>query len=98
MDFTDILGAIPTVGPYGILLLIIIYLMKLLLGSDSRHSAELERVNKAHDDELGELRADLKELRERVDQLTKIIEDERKLRYLAEEEAHKLRLERGNGT
>lgn len=95
MDFSDILGAIPTVGPYGILILIIVYLMKLLLGSDSRHSAELDRVNKAHDSELLELRADIKELREQVDRVTRIVEDERQLRYRAEEEAHRLKLSRG---
>lgn len=97
MDFSDILGALPTVGPYGILIVIIVYLMKLLLGSDSRHSAELERVNKAHDEELNELRADIKELREQVDILLKAAEEERKRRYDAEEEAHKLKLSRGTG-
>lgn len=95
MDFSDILGAIPTVGPYGILILIIVYLMKLLLGSDARHSAELERVNKAHDDELAELRADIKELRERLDQHDSRVEDERRRRYRAEEELHELKLNRG---
>lgn len=92
MDFTDILGAIPTVGPYGILILIIVYLMKLLISADARHSSELKRVNEAHDEEIKELREDIAQLRADVDRLTKTVEDERQLRFVAEEEAHKLRL------
>lgn len=92
MDFAAIVSAIPTVGPYGILILIIVYLMKLLLSADGRHSAELKRVNEAHDAELSELRSDIAQLRQDMDELHKAIEDERQLRFVAEEEAHKLRL------
>jgi len=107
MDFSAILGAIPTLGPIGIVLLILAYVGKQWIGSDARykaeierlnaaHEAELKRINEAHDDELRELRDDIRELRKDIDNLRRELETERRLRYEAQEEAHRARLQSGN--
>jgi TolA-binding protein len=54
--------------------------------------AELERVNKAHDEELGELRKDISDLRSDIRELRAEMERERVARRVAEEEAHRLRM------
>lgn len=108
MDFTAILGALPTLGPIGLVLLILTYVGKQWLSSDKRyqaeierlnraHEAELERINKSHDQELKELRSDIKELRHEIDNLRMELAAERGARMQAQEEAHRIRLE-GNWT
>lgn len=103
MDFTAILGAIPTLGPIGLVLLILAYVGRQWLSSDGRYKAEIERLNKAHeaelarvnaahDDELKELRADIQELRRDIDNLRHELQKETELRRKAEEEAHLIRL------
>lgn len=83
---------LPTIGPYAIFVLILGYLAKLLLSSEKRHDTELRRVNAAHDDELGELRADIASLRKDIADLRKELGIERDLRRIAEEEAHRLKM------
>lgn len=90
--FNAILGALPTLGPIGIVLLILAYVGKQWVSSDARYRAEIERLNKAHDDELSELRNDIHQLREDIRALRKELDDERRLRYEAQEEAHRARL------
>lgn len=106
MDFTAILGAIPTLGPIGLVLLILTYVGRQWIISDKRYQAEIERLNKAHeseltrinsahDEELKELRADIKDLRHEIDQLRLELQAERSERMRAQEEAHRIRLQSG---
>lgn len=104
--FTAILGALPTLGPIGLVLLILAYVGKQWLSSDSRYKAEIERlrtahaeelarINSAHDEELKELRADIQELRRDIDNLRAELKIETEMRRKAEEEAHRARLRSG---
>jgi len=106
MDFTAILGALPTIGPVGVILVILTYVGRQWLVSDRRyqaeldrlskaHEAELTRINKAHDDEIKELRDDIRELRKEIDQLRLELQAERTERMRAQEEAHRIRLQSG---
>lgn len=106
MDFTAILGAIPTLGPIGLVLMILTYVGRQWIISDKRyqaeidrltkaHEAELKRINTAHDEELKELRADIKDLRHEIDQLRLELQAERSERMRAQEEAHRIRLQSG---
>lgn len=106
MDFTAILGAIPTLGPIGLVLLILAYVGKQWISSDTRykaelerldkaHEAELKRINESHDEEIKELRADIKALRREMDELRTALGAERSARMLAQEEAHRIRLQSG---
>ncbi len=104
MDFTAILGALPTLGPIGLVLLILTYVGKQWLSSDKRyqaeierltraHDAELTRINKAHDAEIRELRDDIRELRVEMDHLRLELAAERTERMRAQEEAHRIRIQ-----
>jgi TolA-binding protein len=106
MDFTAILGALPTLGPIGLVLVILGYVGAQWIKSDNRyqaeierlnnaHEAELTRINTAHDEEIKELRADIKELRHEIDQLRLELAAERTERMRAQEEAHRIRLQSG---
>lgn len=103
MEFTAILGALPTLGPIGLVLIILVYVGRQWVISDARyraeidrlndaHAKELDRINSSHDDELKELRADITELRRDVDALRREVEQERQLRFKAQEEAHEIRI------
>lgn len=105
--FTAILGALPTLGPIGLVLLILAYVGWQWMSSDSRykgelerlrnaHDRELERINVAHDEELKELRSDILELRRDLDSMRIQLDTETDLRRKAEEEAHRARLRSGN--
>lgn len=52
-----------------------------------RHAAELARINAAHDAELAELKADIKELRQRLDEVNADLDRERERRRIAEDSA-----------
>lgn len=106
MDFTAILGAIPTLGPIGLVLVILAYVGKQWISSDSRykaeidrltaaHEAELARINSSHDEEIAELRADITSLREEIRELRQELGAERLARMQAQEEAHRIRLQSG---
>lgn len=106
MDFTAILGALPTLGPIGLVLLILTYVGKQWLSSDKRyqaeidrlnraHEAELTRINAAHDAEIKELRDDIRELRREIDQLRLELAAERAERMRAQEDAHRIRMQSG---
>lgn len=95
MDALDLGGSIPTIGGATILLVIIGVVTRLWLGAEGRHLAELTRVNKAHDEELAELKADIAELRKRVDELTTQVDTERTARRRAEDEAAQARRQGG---
>lgn len=106
MNFTDILGALPTLGPIGLVLLILAYVGRQWLSSDSRykaelerldtaHQAELERINASHEDELRGLRFDISELRREIGELRAELNTERRARMDAQEEAHRIKLQSG---
>lgn len=106
MDFTAILGALPTLGPIGLVLLILTYVGRQWISSDGRykaeidrlnkaHDAELKRINESHDEEIKELRADIGELRREIVELRRELMAERSARMLAQEEAHRIRLQSG---
>lgn len=106
MDFTAILGAIPTLGPIGLVLLILAYVGRQWLSSDKRyqaelsrlteaHKAELERINSTHDNEIRELRADIGQLRVEMSELRVQLNEERNARMAAQEETHRIRLKSG---
>jgi hypothetical protein len=59
---------------------------------------ELERNNKAHDEEIAELRNDILGLRGDIRELRAEMEIERVARRVAEEEAHRLRMLGGLST
>lgn len=106
MDFTAILGALPTLGPIGLVLLILGYVGKQWISSDARYKSEIERLNTAHDAELTristahskeitELRSDIDLLRREMNELRIELGAERSARMAAQEEAHRIRLQSG---
>lgn len=106
MDLTTILAALPTVGPIGVLLIILTYVGRQWLTSDTRykleieglttrHEAELERLNKARDEDMKDLRNDINALRAEVIELRKELAVERTARMVAEEQAHRYRIQSG---
>jgi TolA-binding protein len=106
VDFTAILGALPTLGPIGLVLLILGYVGKQWISSDSRYKSEIERLTTAHDleltriqtahsKEITDLRADIDVLRREMNELRMELGAERSARMLAQEEAHRIRLQSG---
>lgn len=92
MDVNAILGALPSLGPTGVVLVILIVVGRLWLVSDRRSAAEIKRLNDAHDEELNELRNELKSVREEMKALREELEAEREARREAQEEAFRARL------
>jgi hypothetical protein len=91
------LGAnLPTVGGAGILVVIIGILLRMFhisTGELTRvrvaYTAEIARINKSHDEELAELGSRITELRRRQDELEQCVDEERRLRRLAEDERYR---------
>ncbi|GAA1970142.1 hypothetical protein [Amycolatopsis minnesotensis] len=82
------LASVALPGGIGVLVMGIIgWMARLLVTSDRRYTAELSRLNRAHDEEIAELKADLAELRDAVDQLHARVDEERELRRAAEDRA-----------
>lgn len=107
MDFVTVLGVIPELGPIGLVLLILVYVGKQWLSSDSRykaeidrlidaHNTELTRINGSHDEEIAELRQDIIALRREISELRQELSTERAARMEAQEETHRIRLQSGN--
>lgn len=82
MDLSAILGVLPTMGPVGIVLIILAYVGKQWLSSDGRYKNEIDR-----------LKEDIEKLRTDVTRLSDELNEERRLRFEAQEEAHRIRLE-----
>lgn len=82
------LGSVLATGGAGAVVTGIIgWMARLLVIADRRNTAELKRVNDAHDEEMAELKADLAELRSKVDYLEERLDEERELRRAAEDRA-----------
>jgi flagellar motility protein MotE (MotC chaperone) len=108
LDVVGIGSALPVAGPAAILLVIIAILTRLWLKASgvgaaeitrvrAAYSAEIDRINKAHNDELAELKHDIAELREGMDKLNARVDEERELRRRAEDTAAEA-LRRSGGT
>lgn len=105
MGIEQILGVLPTLGPVGIVLLLLAYVTAQWLKSDARYRKEIERLNAAHiaeldrihtnhDNEITGLRDDITQLRNDIRDLRDELETERRLRFEAQEEAHRIRMMR----
>lgn len=95
------MGALANVAAWGgasILVGIIGILAYLWLGAERRTRLELERVNRDHDAELAELRAERAELRERNTALNVALDDERSQRRRAEDAAAQAKRDVGLGS
>lgn len=63
--FQAMLGALPQIGIYGGFAWVLILLLRREGSADGRHARELDRLRKAHDDELAELHRDVERERDR---------------------------------
>lgn len=61
----SLLGALPSLGIYGGFAWVLILLLRREATAEERHARELDRLNKAHDDELAEKNRDIERERER---------------------------------
>jgi hypothetical protein len=61
----SLLGALPSLGIYGGFAWVLVLLLRREATSEERHARELDRLNKAHDDELAEKNRDIERERER---------------------------------
>jgi Skp family chaperone for outer membrane proteins len=97
-----LVAAAPQLGIGGILLALLVYVLRnastdrgdyraALADAQQRFAAELARINTDHDDEVAALRADVNDLRRRVDVLTAALDTERRRRWEAEDTAAALR-------
>jgi hypothetical protein len=82
---TTLIGAAPQLGGAGVLLLIIGLLLRRESQDRADYRTELTRLSAAHDQELVELRAEIKGLREQVDELNSRLDQERAKRRAAED-------------
>lgn len=91
-------AAAPQLGIGGILFALLVYVLRnaatdrgdyrtALTAAQQRHDTELSRIKAAYADELAALRADLAELRKRVDELNAALDAERTARHRAEDKA-----------
>lgn len=83
----DLIERLPIAGGAVVLLAIIGVVTRLWLGSESRHRAELERIGAAHVAEVRTLGARIDGLRAEVRELRAELDDERRLRWRAQDEA-----------
>lgn len=84
---TAVLGATPQLGGASVLVVVLVILVRRETQTTERHSAELNRVNLAHDAELAEIRAEVLRLRTSRDSAEQELDRERALRRHAENAA-----------
>jgi TolA-binding protein len=94
---TTLIGALPQLGAGGGVI-VFFWLLIRWTGQDrtdyraqlaeqsTRHAEELRRINGDHDAELAELRTEIKNLRERIDELNRLLDQERAQRRAAEDQ------------
>lgn len=83
----DLIDRIPVVGGAGVLVVIIGVVTRLWLGSESRHRAELERIGAAHVAEVRRYEEQVAGLRAEVREVRAQLEEERRLRWRAQDVA-----------
>lgn len=83
---TAVMQSLPQVGVAGGLVVVMVLLLRRESSTEERHAAELTRINAAHDAELAEMRADIKELRAAQDRLNRDLDEERDRRRQIEDE------------
>lgn len=82
---TTLIGAAPQLGVAGVLLTLLALLMRRESQDRADYRTELTRINGSHDEELSELRAEIKGLREQLDELNQKLDEERARRRAAED-------------
>lgn len=87
VDFGELLDRVPIAGGAVVLIAIIGVVTRLWLGSEARHRAELERLGRAHETELVALNRRIDALRDEVREVRQELDDERRLRWRAEDVA-----------
>lgn len=78
--------SLPQLGIGSGILFVLVLLVRRESSTEQRHTAELTRINSAHDAELAEVRADVKELRAEVGRLNSELDTERHKRREIEDE------------
>lgn len=82
---TTLIGAAPQLGVGGVLVVLIGILIRREAQDATRHSEELKRINVSHDEELAELRNEIRDLRAEVRSLNQKLDQERDRRRRAED-------------
>jgi Skp family chaperone for outer membrane proteins len=83
---TAVVQSLPQAGVAGAALVVVVLLLRRESSTEERHTAELKRINDAHDAELAEMRADIKELRDSLDRVNAALDEERERRRGIEDE------------
>lgn len=83
---TAVTQSLPELGIGGIVVWVLLLLLRRESSTEERHAAEIARINRAHDEELAELREDVRHLRAQVDQLNADLDAERSRRREIEDE------------
>lgn len=94
---TDLIDRLPIAGGAVVLIAIIGVVTRLWLGSEARHRAELDRISSAHDREVAALNARIDGLREEIKQVQADLDQERKMRWRAQDVAADRRRRRDHG-
>lgn len=91
MSIDAVLGALPQAGVGGIFVAMLFLMFKRESTAQERFTAEYARINAAHDEELAELREEIRALRERIEELQLKLDIEREERRKAEDAAAEAR-------
>lgn len=92
---TTLIGAAPQLGVGGVLVILIGILIRREAQDATRHAEELKRINVSHDEELAELRQEIRDLRGEVRTLNQKLDEERDRRRRAEDSTSQLGRHRG---
>jgi len=92
----DLIDRLPIAGGAVVLIAIIGVVVRLWLGSEERHRLELDRISKAHVAEVRALNQRIDGLRQEVEQLGDLLNQERRARWAAQDVAAERR-RRGGG-
>jgi hypothetical protein len=85
--FDRLVDRVPIAGGALVLIAIIGIVTRLWLSSETRHRSELNRINRAHDVEIKALGQRVSQLRVELDQMRTQLEEERRLRWRAQDVA-----------
>lgn len=99
-----LIGALGQLGPIGLALIILVIMWALNRQSSKTYreqldayKLEIKRLNDAHDEELTELRTEMRSLRNDIKELREELKVSDEKRRAAEELAHNLRMGGPNG-